>query len=576
MKKHLILTSLAAIIATTGVAGAETTTDATFDGYYDNHSKQITISDLAAYTVNYNGTAADGSAAPQTMTTTGAETESIDLAKFAFTAADGTTTLADGTTPLTLASDTTVYKETDYTANTVAGTTGYEHVAVADEYKLDAATSVEYGSYKYENPQYDANVEGSEQYITLAQGGSARTLTESYATNATYTSGSTTINSTTGAEDLISLYSYQTKDADGNPTSHKYVLSEDGTGVRDIDNDGQAVDLNNPAIQPALKAVLQGMIDAYASDSGTYLTNATNALADLQAQENANYQQALDAYNADVTEQDNLVTRYGTYKAATDAKTAAETVLSTKQSEYNTDNGTLAAARGVYNAPILDTIDDAIDTSVASGSVKTALDGKADVDSVYTKTEANDLFLTEHQDISGKADVATVNDALALKANTEDVELALNNKADKATTLSGYGIEDAYTMGQVDDLIEGANTYTDTVAAGLRGEFASNNALTLSKANAYTDSKVNKLEKDMSGGVAAATALSAVSVSGVNKGEVSVGGGYGYYNGQSAMAFGAAMGLSDRWSINAGAGLASGDSTQFSIRAGTNYKFKLF
>ena len=576
MKKHLILTSLAAIIATTGVAGAETTTDATFDGYYDNHSKQITISDLAAYTVNYNGTAADGSAAPQTMTTTGAETESIDLAKFAFTAADGTTTLADGTTPLTLASDTTVYKETDYTANTVAGTTGYEHVAVADEYKLDAATSVEYGSYKYENPQYDANVEGSEQYITLAQGGSARTLTESYATNATYTSGSTTINSTTGAEDLISLYSYQTKDADGNPTSHKYVLSEDGTGVRDIDNDGQAVDLNNPAIQPALKAVLQGMIDAYASDSGTYLTNATNALADLQAQENANYQQALDAYNADVTEQDNLVTRYGTYKAATDAKTAAETVLSTKQSEYNTDNGTLAAARGVYNAPILDTIDDAIDTSVASGSVKTALDGKADVDSVYTKTEANDLFLTEHQDISGKADVATVNDALALKANTEDVELALNNKADKATTLSGYGIEDAYTMGQVDDLIEGANTYTDTVAAGLRGEFASNNALTLSKANAYTDSKVNKLEKDMSGGVAAATALSAVSVSGVNKGEVSVGGGYGYYNGESAMAFGAAMGLTDRWSINAGAGLASGDSTQFSIRAGTNYKFKLF
>ena len=85
-----------------------------------------------------------------------------------------------------------------------------------------------------------------------------------------------------------------------------------------------------------------------------------------------------------------------------------------------------------------------------------------------------------------------------------------------------------------------------------------------------------KLEKDMSGGVAAATALSAVSVSGVNKGEVSVGGGYGYYNGESAMAFGAAMGLTDNWSINAGAGLASGDSTQFSIRAGTNYKFKLF
>ena len=77
----------------------------------------------------------------------------------------------------------------------------------------------------------------------------------------------------------------------------------------------------------------------------------------------------------------------------------------------------------------------------------------------------------------------------------------------------------------------------------------------------------------MSSGVAAATALSAVSVSNVRRGEVSVGGGYGYYNGQSAMAFGAAMGLSNRWSVNAGAGVSD---SNVSFRAGTNYKFKLF
>ena len=87
---------------------------------------------------------------------------------------------------------------------------------------------------------------------------------------------------------------------------------------------------------------------------------------------------------------------------------------------------------------------------------------------------------------------------------------------------------------------------------------------------------MNTLEKNVSGGVAAATALSSVEVSNVKKGEVSVGGGYGYYNSQSAMAFGAAMGLSDNWSINAGAGIASGDKTQVAFRAGTNYKFKLF
>ncbi|MCQ2568342.1 MAG: YadA-like family protein, partial [Alphaproteobacteria bacterium] len=100
--------------------------------------------------------------------------------------------------------------------------------------------------------------------------------------------------------------------------------------------------------------------------------------------------------------------------------------------------------------------------------------------------------------------------------------------------------------------------------------------LTLSKANAYTDAKVDTLEKNVSGGIAAATALSAVEVSNVKRGEMSVGGGYGYYNGQSAGAFGMAMGLSDNWSVNAGAGIASGDKTQVSFRAGTNYKFKLF
>ena len=112
--------------------------------------------------------------------------------------------------------------------------------------------------------------------------------------------------------------------------------------------------------------------------------------------------------------------------------------------------------------------------------------------------------------------------------------------------------------------------------AAIRNDFAAGDAATLARANAYTDQKVDTLEKNVSGGVAAATALSSVAVSNVKRGEVSVGAGYGYYNDQSAVAFGAAMGLTDRWSVNAGAGLATGDKTQMAIRAGTNYKFKLF
>ena len=75
-------------------------------------------------------------------------------------------------------------------------------------------------------------------------------------------------------------------------------------------------------------------------------------------------------------------------------------------------------------------------------------------------------------------------------------------------------------------------------------------------ANEYTDNRVNTLEKELSAGIASAAAMSSVAVSGVSKGEVSVGGGYGYYNSQSAVALGAAMGLTDNWSINAAAALS--------------------
>ena len=62
-----------------------------------------------------------------------------------------------------------------------------------------------------------------------------------------------------------------------------------------------------------------------------------------------------------------------------------------------------------------------------SNAVQLALNLKADKTEVYTKEESDEKFLTEHQDISGKAD--------------------------KATTLEGYGITDAYTKSEVNDLI---------------------------------------------------------------------------------------------------------------------------
>ena len=98
-------------------------------------------------------------------------------------------------------------------------------------------------------------------------------------------------------------------------------------------------------------------------------------------------------------------------------------------------------------------------------------------------------------------------------------------------------------------------------------------ALMLKSANDYTDRKVGAMEKELSAGIASTAAMSSVEVSNVTKGEVSIGGGYGYYNSQSAVALGAAMGLTDHWSVNAAAGVAD---SNIAFRAGTNYKFKLF
>jgi len=92
-------------------------------------------------------------------------------------------------------------------------------------------------------------------------------------------------------------------------------------------------------------------------------------------------------------------------------------------------------------------------------------------------------------------------------------------------------------------------------------------------ANDYTDEKINVLEKKLSADIASASTMSAIEVSNVGQGEVSVGGGYGYYNSRSAVAFGAALGVTNNWSVNAAVGLAD---TNVSLRAGTNYKFKLF
>ena len=105
-----------------------------------------------------------------------------------------------------------------------------------------------------------------------------------------------------------------------------------------------------------------------------------------------------------------------------------------------------------------------VDTGFARGDhVHPSDTSKANAADVYKKTETYSKaeidqkgFLTEHQDISGKADKSTtlagygITDAYTKTETDNKIGELTTGKADKATTLSGYGITDAYTKTEVD------------------------------------------------------------------------------------------------------------------------------
>ena len=202
-----------------------------------------------------------------------------------------------------------------------------------------------------------------------------------------------------------------------------------------------------------------------------------------------------------------------------EAATALDTALSATESDIATLNG---------------------DENEA-GSVKNTAKGYADTAETNAKN-----FATSAVDSLANGAVAENTAALSLLNGDEGTEGSVAYAAANAVAT--------------------ANAYTDSKLNEVRDS-------AVAASNAYTDRRIEDLDKNLSAGVAGAVALSSVAVSGVERGEVSVGAGYGYFNGQSAAAFGATMGLSNRWSVNAGAGISNAD---VSFRAGTNYKFKLF
>ena len=94
---------------------------------------------------------------------------------------------------------------------------------------------------------------------------------------------------------------------------------------------------------------------------------------------------------------------------------------------------------------------DVATTYATKQSVTEGLGAKANSADVYNKTEIDGKVETINANINKKANSADV-------YTTTQMDTKLGGKADKATTLSGYGITDAYTKNEADALINAKAT----------------------------------------------------------------------------------------------------------------------
>lgn len=154
--------------------------------------------------------------------------------------------------------------------------------------------------------------------------------------------------------------------------------------------------------------------------------------------------------------------------------------IATKASTTELTNGLAAKANTSHTHAQSDVtgLTDALAKLASSESVTAAIDalrqemlGDTPVEAYNTFTELA-AYIAEHQEVS---------DALSA---------AIGTKADKATTLAGYGITDAYTQTQTDQKI------ADALAAATGGESAADVKVALDTYKSSNDARVNALEAD--------------------------------------------------------------------------------
>lgn len=547
MKKHIVLTSMVAIAIS---CPAMATTDVTFSGAYNNGASKIAdgVADTTYDYVRTDGTTATGVAY---------DADPV-LTDFTYTDKDGNLANLSTGTPV----------QSDF-----AGTTAADGVNVKSSQEIVSGATASRGNYTYVN--------GAGDEVTLGE--VAQDMVEVVALDATYTGGAS-IDVVNGAAVEFDGTLYTVEDS-----GYVYHLSEDGT---------QLVDDRNVNVTPtagsALETEFNNMVAAYNADKANIVTAEGTTEANKLV-EDANWSNADGVFTTDSNKIAELDGYFASVGAATDALAAAQDAQQVAADAYVANGELYQAAKDVYDAPILETISNGakaeIDNALAeNGAIDVALDSMRD--------EAEEIFADKQQWVDNTLGIESANsnavsDALtgeiagdettfsgaintiddAVSQNTADIVTNAENIAANKTAIETNATDIAANKVAIEEEVANRIAGDEMTLASAKAYVDSKNELALKSAYDYTDHKVGALEEDLSAGIASAAAMSSVAVSGVGKGEVSVGGGYGYYNSQSAVALGAAMGISDNWSINAAAGLADSNVT---FRAGTNYKFKLF
>lgn len=563
MKRNVLLTSLIAI----GLAyNANAATDVTFGGDYTmSNGNPANVADtLTGATYDYT-------------TSSGTETgiaynTDPDKTKFTYTNPDDTTGSLNDTVP---------------TQDEYVGTTTASGDVVSTQ-SIAAGQTADRANYTYVN--------GAGETVVL--GDEPQNMTDSVTLNAEYAAGKE-INFTNGDADTEfdgSLYSFQLDNG------NTFVLSADGTKL---------LDENGIEVSPSTGTDIETKFNAAQSAYNTDKTAFDAAKADTLAKwgdEQTKFNNAEGVFNADSALIADLDAKFASIGTAQELYDAALAKQEQAVQTQRTEEAVLKAATDVYDKPILETItngaNDAIDGALAeNGAIRTELDKKVNM------SDAEAIFAEKQQWVDNTLGLESANsnavaDALtgtiagnettftgainmidnAVSQNTSDIATNATNIAANKTAIENEVARATAAEAELDGKIatnkaaienEVANRISadDAVLANAKAYADAKGTMSLQAAKDYTDVRFNELDEELSAGVASAVAMSSVAVSNVGKGEVSVGGGYGYYNSQSAIAFGAAMGISDNWSVNAAAGLSDSNVT---FRAGTNYKFKLF